>query len=184
MKKIIPIVCITIIANTTLNAGYYESRTYNPPVQITKENSYSTRNTISIPVISSEKIMDEMTIRKKVQNCWNEKITVKVEQEADVGTQLFGALLGGAIGSQFGKGTGKIVGGATGAVVGTAIAREHGGQGETMYEDKIIKKCKTEYIPKTELVFSHYSNTAEFLGKKITKNTQEPLKEIVISFSY
>jgi uncharacterized protein YcfJ len=142
-------------------------------------------NTITIPVIEAKKIMEEVTIKKKQRTCWDEKVTVKIKQEGEAGAQLFGALLGGVIGHQFGGGTGKAVATGVGAVVGSEVARNaHNDGSEQMYEDKIVKKCKTEYIPHTELVFSHYENKAQFLGKTIIKRTQQPLREIVISYSY
>ena len=147
MKNILlTILTISVSVSSILNASYYE------------EIEHIKSKTIKVKVIKSKKIMNEVTIRKKQRECWEETVNVRIEPEPEVGGQLFGAVIGA-----------------------NAVGQN---EENVIYEERTIRKCKNIYIPHTETIFSHYENEVEFLGEKLIKKTKRPLKELTIRYTY
>jgi|SaaInlLV_10m_DNA_3_1039740.scaffolds.fasta_scaffold00937_3 uncharacterized protein YcfJ len=139
---------------------------------------------MEVQVKNVQKVLKTVTIRKAEKECWTEIVQVRVdENEKTAGNQLFGALLGGALGSQFGGGSGKKIATVAGAVIGANTMGDTNGT-ENIYEEREIEKCKTKYIPRTEERFSHYVNFADFGGKEIKKRSGIPLETITIRYDY
>ena len=78
-------------------------------------------------VISSEPIIDYVTVKRPVRECWEEMQYYTVDHGARHarGGALVGAVIGGVIGHQFGSGSGNDAATAAGTIIGAAIGSEN-----------------------------------------------------------
>jgi uncharacterized protein YcfJ len=104
-------------------------------------------------------LTETFTTSTPFESCTTHKVWV---QDSNIGNQLFGALLGGAIGNQFGGGNGKTIATGAGAVIGSQLAAGDPNQGH--FERKQV--CETKYKTSTETVTSGYDVTFKLNGQE------------------
>jgi len=105
---------------------------------------------------------------------------------ANIVGAVAGGALGGVLGHQIGGGTGKTVATVGGAVLGTLagqkVASSYGGQNTPTYQT--VRKCDRVNTVQTRQVLSGYSNSATFLGREISVQSDQPLKQIPVTVTY
>jgi len=103
---------------------------------------------------------------------------------------VIGAILGGAaggiLGHQIGGGTGKTVATVGGAVLGTLAGQSMGSKYNTPSDGsyRVVQKCETVYEARRRQAVSRYVNLANFKGKEIRIESDEPLKHIPVTVTY
>jgi uncharacterized protein YcfJ len=124
-------------------------------------------------VISSQPIVDYVTVREPVQECWEETqyYTVDRNPGSRAGGTLLGAVIGGVIGHQIGSGRGNDAATAAGSLIGAAIGNDAARKsaaaryGEERYA-RPVERCKTTYRSHQEERINGYRVTYRYNGQK------------------
>jgi len=129
-------------------------------------------------VISSQPIVNYVTVKTPVRECWEEMQYYTVDRRArhGGGETLVGALIGGVIGHQFGSGRGNDAATVAGTLIGAAIGsdanrRRYGDYGH--YGDRgvervarPVERCETRYQSHREERIDGYRVTYRYHGQK------------------
>ena len=110
------------------------------------------RYTDNAKVVSVKEVYRDHTIKQPYEDCYIQKYRQRVRGDGSATNELFGGLIGGAIGNQFGKGSGKKVMTVAGALLGASIANDD----ERGFKTVNKQICETKYTHSTEHRFSHY----------------------------
>jgi uncharacterized protein YcfJ len=137
-------------------------------------------------VLSSQPIINYVTVKTPVRECWEEIEYYTVDRPAR-GTgapTLLGAVIGSVIGHQIGSGRGNdaatIAGGLIGAAIGNDSARR---RNRDIYgvetHGRPVQRCKTSYRQQREERIEGYRVTYRYQGQKYqTRMPQEPGRKI------
>lgn len=136
-------------------------------------------------VISSQPIVNYVTVRTPVRECWEEMQYYTVDPRAGhtAGGTIFGAILGGVIGHQFGSGHGNdaatFAGSLIGAAIGSDAARKsHAGYGVEQHA-RPVERCKTSYRTHQEERIDGYRVTYRYNGQKyMTEMPYDPGRKL------
>jgi len=133
-------------------------------------------------VISSQPIIDYVTVKKPVRECWEEMQSYTIDHGArhSRGGALVGAIIGGAVGHQFGDGSGKDAATAVGTILGAAIGSEKARQRygvETV--SRPVRRCETTFQSHREERIDGYRVTYRYNGQKyMTEMPYDPGRRI------
>jgi uncharacterized protein YcfJ len=137
-------------------------------------------------VLSSQPIINYVTVKTPVRECWEEMEYYTVDHGArgTGGGTLLGAFIGSVIGHQVGSGRGNdaatIAGGLIGAAIGGDAARRRNGDNygvET--RGRPVQRCKTSYQQHREERIDGYRVTYRYHGQKYqTEMPQDPGRKI------
>jgi len=137
-------------------------------------------------VLSSQPIIDYVTVKTPVRECWEEMeyYTVDHGSRGTVGGTLLGAVIGSVIGHQVGSGRGNdaatVAGGLIGAAIGNDSARRRNGDNygvET--RARPVERCKTSYQEHREERIDGYRVTYRYHGQKYqTEMPHDPGRKI------
>ena len=132
-------------------------------------------------VISSQPMVNYVTVKTPVRECWEETqyYTVNSHAGGNAGATIFGALLGSVVGHQFGSGSGNdaatVAGGLIGAAIGNDAARRRQGQYGVEQHSRPVERCKTSYREHREERIDGYRVTYRYHGQKyITEMPYDP----------
>ncbi len=133
-------------------------------------------------VISSQPIIDYVTVKKPVRECWEETQYYTVDHGARHarGGARVGAIIGGAVGHQFGSGSGKDAATAVGTILGAAIGSEKARQryGVETYS-RPVRRCETTFQSHREERIDGYRVTYRYNGQKyMTEMPYDPGRRI------
>jgi len=137
-------------------------------------------------VISSQPIVNYVTVRTPVRECWEETQYYSVERYpgSRFGGTLLGAVIGGVVGHQIGSGRGNDAATAAGTLIGAAIgndaARKNAAAryGEEQYA-RPVERCKTTYRSHQEERIDGYRVTYRYNGQKyMTEMPYDPGQKI------
>jgi len=137
-------------------------------------------------VLSSQPIINYVTVKTPVRECWEEIEYYTVDRPAR-GTgvpTLLGAVIGSVIGHQIGSGRGNdaatIAGGLIGAAIGNDSARRRNGQNYGVASHtRPVERCKTSYRQHREERIDGYRVTYRYHGQKYqTRMPNEPGRKI------
>lgn len=137
-------------------------------------------------VISSQPIVNTVTVKTPVQECWEETEYYNIEPAAGrvAGGTLLGALIGGVVGHQFGSGRGNDAATFAGSLVGAAIGNDtvrknHTARyGEGQYS-RPVERCRTVYRSHQEERIKAYRVTYRYHGQKyMTEMPYDPGQKI------
>ena len=137
-------------------------------------------------VLSSQPIINYVTVKTPVRECWEEMEYYTVDQPAR-GTgapTLLGAVIGSVIGHQIGSGRGNdaatIAGGLIGAAIGNDSARRrNGGNYGVETYGRPVERCKTSYQQHREERIDGYRVTYRYHGQKYqTEMPHDPGRKI------
>lgn len=123
-------------------------------------------------VISSQPIINYVTVKTPVRECWEEMqyYTVDRRPRHGGGGALFGAILGGVIGHQVGSGRGNDAATVAGTLIGAAIGSESSRKRNEGYgEEHIarpIERCETRFQSHQEERIDGYRVTYRYHGQK------------------
>jgi uncharacterized protein YcfJ len=135
-------------------------------------------------VISSQPIVNYVTVKTPVRECWQDVEYYSVDRRAE-GTgpgTILGAVIGGVIGHQVGSGRGNdaatVAGTLIGAAIGNESARKRHGYGVERHS-RPVERCKTTYRRTQEERINGYRVTYRFHGQKyVTEMPYDPGKKI------
>ncbi len=123
-------------------------------------------------VISSQPIVNYVTVKRPVQECWEEMqyYTVDRRPRYGGGGTLVGAIVGGVIGHQFGSGRGNDAATVAGTLIGAAIGNDasrkrYEGYGEERVA-RPIERCETRFQSHQEERIDGYRVTYRYHGQK------------------
>ncbi len=129
-------------------------------------------------VLSVEPNVRHVTVTTPVRECWDETryYTVDHRPPGNVGSTLFGAVLGGVIGHQFGSGRGNDAATVAGALMGAAIGNDSGRRSEYgAYESteyaRPVRRCETRYTTRQEERIDSYRVIYRYNGRKYATDT-------------
>ena len=130
-------------------------------------------------VISSQPMVDYVTVKTPVRECWEEMQYYTVDRRAhNGGGTLVGALIGGVVGHQFGSGRGNdaatVAGTLIGAAIGSDASRRQGDYGVERIA-RPVERCKTRYQSRQEKRIDGYRVTYRYHGQKyVTEMPYDP----------
>lgn len=139
-------------------------------------------------VISARPIVDYVTVRTPVRECWQETQRYRVDHRGRRGSggTLLGAVIGGVVGHQFGSGRGNdaatVAGSLIGAAIGTETSRKRrGDQNGVEHHSRPVERCQTNYREHREERIDGYRVTYRYHGQKyMTEMPYDPGKKLRI----
>ena len=139
-------------------------------------------------VISSQPIVNYVTVTTPVRECWEEMqyYTVDRRSAATGGSTLLGAVIGGVIGHQVGSGRGNDAATVAGTLIGAAIANDaaqkrHGDRYGVERHARPVERCKTSYREHQEERIDGYRVTYRYHGQKyMTEMPYDPGKKLKV----
>ena len=132
----------------------------------------------SAQVISVEKVYKQYRVDEPYQECYIQETVQNGDGSAT--NELFGAVLGGAIGNKLGDGDGKDAMTLFGALMGASIANDVEKANST--GKKIISQevCETKVRQVIEKRLSHYLVTVDYAGRDVSfKSNRRPSSEVI-----
>jgi uncharacterized protein YcfJ len=112
-----------------------------------------TSYTDNAQVVSIEDVYREHTIKQPYQDCYTKEFRQRVSGDGSATNEIFGGILGGAIGNQFGGGSGKKVMTVAGALLGASIANDNERVGYKVVNKQIcVSLWGTKLILGTNLI--------------------------------
>lgn len=136
-------------------------------------------------VISSQPMVNYVTVRTPVRECWEEMQYYTVDRGAShaQGGALVGAIIGGVVGHQFGSGRGNDAATVAGTLIGAAIGSEgarsrHAGYGVERIA-RPVQRCETRYRSHREERVDGYRVTYRYRGQTyMTEMPYDPGRRI------
>lgn len=135
-------------------------------------------------VISAEPIINYVTVKTPVRECWEEMEYYTVDRNAGNrgGGTLVGAIIGGVVGHQFGSGRGNDAATVAGTLIGAAIGNESARQKHgNAYEKhaRPVERCETRYTSHKEERIDGYRVMYRYHGQKyVTEMPYDPGNKI------
>ncbi len=137
-------------------------------------------------VISTQPIVNTVTVKTPVQECWEETQYYNAEPPPGsvAGGTILGAIIGGVIGHQFGSGSGNDAATFAGGVVGAAIGnnkvrKNYAAQYGTAGYTRPVERCETVYRSHQEERIKAYRVTYRYHGQKyMTEMPYDPGQKI------
>lgn len=123
-------------------------------------------------VISSQPIVNYVTVKTPVQECWEETQYYSVNNHTgrNAGGTLLGAIIGGVVGHQIGSGRGNeaatVAGSLIGAAIGNGAARNNRNGNNAAQQARQVQRCKTSYREQREERIDGYRVTYRYNGQK------------------
>ena len=134
----------------------------------------------SATVTSVEKVYKNYRVDEPYQDCYIQE-TVQSGGDGSATNELFGAVVGGAIGNKLGKGDGKDAMTLFGALMGASIANDAEKKANSTGK-KIIRQevCETKTRQVIEKRLSHYLVTVDYAGRDVSfKSNRRPSKDVI-----
>jgi uncharacterized protein YcfJ len=146
---------------------------------LTSQLSFAGSFVDSATVTSVEKVYKNYRVDEPYQECYIQETVQSGDGSAT--NELFGAVLGGAIGNKLGKGDGKDAMTLFGALMGASIANDAEKKANTTGQ-KIIRQevCETKARQVIEKRLSHYLVTVEYADRDVSfKTNRRPSKDVI-----
>jgi len=133
----------------------------------------------SATVTSVEKVYKQYRVDEPYQECYIQETVQSGDGSAT--NELFGAVLGGAIGNKLGKGDGKDAMTLFGALMGASIANDAEKIANTTGKKVITQEvCETKVRQVIEKRLSHYLVTVDYAGRDVSfKSKRRPSKDVI-----
>lgn len=137
-------------------------------------------------VISAEPIINYVTVKTPVRECWEEMQYYSVDRNRGQrgGSTLLGAIIGGVVGHQIGSGRGNDAATVAGTLIGAAIGNEssrarHGSAIER--HGRPVERCETRYRSHQEERIDGYRVMYRYHGQKyVTEMPYDPGNRIKV----
>ena len=136
-------------------------------------------------VISSQPMVNYVTVRTPVRECWEEMQYYTVDRGASQaqGGALVGAIIGGVVGHQFGSGRGNDAATVAGTLIGAAIGSESARSRQEGYGiervARPVERCETRYRSHREERIDGYRVTYRYRGQTyMTEMPHDPGRKI------
>ena len=130
-------------------------------------------------VTSVEKVYKQYRVEEPFQECYI-KETLQNQGDGSATNELFGAVLGGAIGNQFGEGDGNDAMTLFGALMGASIANDMektNSTGQVVVSQEVCEtKVKTSFVNR----LSHYLVHIDYEGRDLAFTSKKRPSEDII----
>ena len=133
----------------------------------------------SATVISVEKVYKLFRFDEPYQECYI-KETLQQSGDGSATNELFGAILGGAIGNKLGDGDGKDAMTLFGALMGASIANDAEKANSTGQVIVSQEVCENKVRQKIEKRLSHYKINVEYEGRELSFTSKKRPFDVVI----
>lgn len=131
-------------------------------------------------VISAEPIINYVTVKTPVRECWEETRHYTVDRHAGDrrASTFLGAVIGGVVGHQFGSGRGNDAATVAGTLIGAAIGNESARDRYGYEKERVsypVERCATHYREHREERIDGYRVTYRYHGQKyLTEMPYDP----------
>ncbi len=132
-----------------------------------------------VPVARSVEIQREVIRETPYKECWTEEVPENATVDDGTVGAVIGGAAGGIIGHQIGGGSGKTAATIGGAVIGTLIGKNLA-ERNARPGYRLVKRCRTKYKKEHDFV-TEYKNIAHFMGHRIVKYSDRPLRQIPVT---
>lgn len=122
-------------------------------------------------VVNVEPLTKQVRVKTPRQECWNETVTHHRPANGRIYTpEIFGAILGAAVGRQFGSGRGQDAATVAGAVLGGSIGRDvkHRRHHHGRHYQTVEERCHTVQDVHVEERVTGYRVTYRYHGNTFT----------------
>jgi len=133
----------------------------------------------SATVTSIEKVYKQYRVDEPYQDCYI-KETLQQSGDGSATNELFGAVIGGAIGNKFGEGDGKDAMTLFGALMGASIANDAEKANSTGQVIVSQEVCENKVRQKIEKRLSHYKINVDYNGHNVSyTSNRRPYDDVV-----
>ena len=133
----------------------------------------------SATVTSVEKVYKQYRVDEPYQDCYI-KETLQQSGDGSATNELFGAVIGGAIGNKFGEGDGKDAMTLFGALMGASIANDAEKANSTGQVIVSQEVCENKVRQKIEKRLSHYKIYVEYDGREVSFTSKKrPFDDVI-----
>ena len=155
-----------------LNSGNIETETI---IESDTDASFTDYATVT----SIEKVYKQYMTEEPYQECYI-KETLQNTGDGSATNEIWGAILGGAIGNQFGEGEGKDVMTLAGIVLGASMANDAEKANSTGQVVVSQEVCETKVRKNIERRFSHYLINISYEGHNLSfTSKRRPYDDVV-----
>ena len=135
----------------------------------------------SATVTSVEKVYKNYRVDQPYQDCYIQETAQQNTGDGSATNELFGAVIGGAIGNKLGKGDGNDAMTLFGALMGASIANDAEKAANTSGKKIITQEiCETKVRQVIEKRLSHYLVTVDYEGRDVSfKSKRRPSKDVI-----
>ena len=133
----------------------------------------------SATVTSVDKVYKQYRVDEPYQDCYI-KETLQQSGDGSATNELFGAVLGGAIGNKLGKGDGNDAMTLFGALMGASIANDMEKTNSTGQVVVSQEVCENKVRQKIEKRLSHYKIYVEYDGREVSFTSKKrPYDDVI-----
>ena len=145
---------------------------------ITSQLAFAGSFVDSATVTSVEKVYKQYMVDEPYQDCYIKETIQNGDGSAT--NELFGAVLGGAIGNQFGEGDGNDAMTLFGALMGASIANDMEKTNSTGQVVVSQEVCENKVRQKIERRLSHYKVYVEYEGREVSFSSKKrPFDDVI-----
>jgi len=146
---------------------------------ITSQLTFAGSFVDSATVTSVEKVYKQYRVDEPYQECYI-KETLQQSGDGSATNELFGAVIGGAIGNKFGEGDGKDAMTLFGALMGASIANDAEKANSTGQVVVSQEVCENKVRQKIEKRLSHYKIYVEYEGREVSFTSKKrPYDDVI-----
>jgi uncharacterized protein YcfJ len=146
---------------------------------ITSQLAFAGSFVDSATVTSVEKVYKQYRVDEPYQDCYI-KETLQQSGDGSATNELFGAVIGGAIGNKFGEGDGKDAMTLFGALMGASIANDAEKANSTGQVVVSQEVCENKVRQKIEKRLSHYKIYVEYDGREVSFTSKKrPYDDVI-----
>ena len=132
-----------------------------------------------VTVTSVEKVYKQYRVEEPYQECYI-KETLQNQGDGSATNELFGAVLGGAIGNQFGEGDGNDAMTLFGALMGASIANDMEKTNSTGQVVVSQEVCENKVRQRIEKRLSHYMIHVDYDGNDVSFTSKKrPYDDVI-----
>ena len=146
---------------------------------ITSQLTFAGSFVDSATVTSVDKVYKQYRVDEPYQDCYI-KETLQQSGDGSATNELFGAVIGGAIGNKFGEGDGKDAMTLFGALMGASIANDAEKANSTGQVVVSQEVCENKVRQKIEKRLSHYKIYVEYDGREVSfMSKKRPYDDVI-----
>ncbi len=146
---------------------------------ITSQLAFAGSFVDSATVTSVEKVYKQYRVDEPYQDCYI-KETLQQSGDGSATNELFGAVIGGAIGNKFGEGDGKDAMTLFGALMGASIANDAEKANSTGQVVVSQEVCENKVRQKIVKRLSHYKINVDYNGHNVSyASNRRPYDDVV-----
>ena len=146
---------------------------------ITSQLAFAGSFVDSATVMSVEKVYKQYRVDEPYQDCYI-KETLQQSGDGSATNELFGAVIGGAIGNKFGEGDGKDAMTLFGALMGASIANDAekaNSTGQVVVRQEV---CENKVRQKIKKRLSHYKIYVDYNGRNLSyTSNRRPYDDVI-----